>query len=171
MLANVRHDVRSRSQSMTSPQPVQNCDRSRFASAQRPANHTDIGRTTSAQQLAQRPRSVRVIADRIRETVCLVDVQRPGWCPVGRPHTIRRIVHPVSNAVFVKWLEHVSQSPGNWPQLCESVTAITVCLCPRAIRVRNLSANMSVFTPQTDHDRDLSETMLNPLLRIAYGYF
>lgn len=133
MLANVRHDVRGRIRSMTSPQSIHNRDRSRFASAQRPANHTGNGRATSAQRpnscretshataanvrtgLAQQPGCIRAIAAEVCEAVRLADAQCLVWRPVDRPHSIRRIVHAISKAVFVKWLEHGPQRPANRP--------------------------------------------------------
>jgi len=42
MSANVRQDVRTRVQSMTSPQSVRNCDRCQFVSAQFPGNFRDV---------------------------------------------------------------------------------------------------------------------------------
>jgi hypothetical protein len=112
MLANVRHDGRSRIQSMTSPRPVRGqsvsaqCPRnvrasSGAASAQRPMNRPGIGLATapqcpsscrkpltqhrrmSAQRLAQQPGSIRAIVAEVREPVRLVDVQLQCWRPVN----------------------------------------------------------------------------------------
>jgi hypothetical protein len=39
------------------------------------------------------------------------------------PDNIQRIVHAISNAVFLNWLEHVPQHPANLPWPCPAITA------------------------------------------------
>lgn len=120
MLVNVRHDVHSRIQSMTSLRPVRvhgmSAQHSAVRSAEHPPNlqcivrafvwkhlrsvravagkHPTQHRQMSSQRLAQQPRGVMAIAAEVRVAVRLTDTQHPA----NRPRNFQR--------GGTKWQEH-----------------------------------------------------------------